>query len=144
MTEQAGLFDAEQLRVAPATDEPGLTPGAQMRRRQAAAIATGMHPLSLVAGNIRLHPAADQPTEDDHVITGLRCGGCVFYTRVGGHSRTYAKCWAGRTVTPIPRERQTKFGPKVTIREPRTSHGLATDLRRWWPACRQYEPKEPA
>jgi len=48
------------------------------------------------------------------------CGDCAHRTLMGWHDRTYPKCDLG----PI-------------------SHGSATDVRAWWPACGRHEPGDP-
>lgn len=73
---------------------------------------------ALAAG---VHPATGLtllPTD-----LALTCGDCVFFARLDWHGRTYLKC--------------TKAG---------VTHGAATDVRRSWPACRDFRPhtKEPS
>jgi len=102
---------------------PGPKPGDDARRtlRQAQAMAYGSHPLALLRSPLRLHP--DAPPVDDREAPGPRCGGCVFAERNGPG---FLKCTRGRSgeiCTPSFRS-----GPYET-------HGAATDLRRWWPAC---------
>lgn len=115
------LFDDTLYRVAPASPEPAEKLSADRRRtqRQSEALATGRHPLGLALGWVlRLHP--DAPTADDRAAAGPRCGSCWYREVLGHHNRSYGKCLAddGR----------------------RVSHGAGTDVRAWWPACRDYSP----
>ena len=55
--------------------------------------------------------------------TDRTCGDCRFRVLLG-HSRTYPKCTAGDGW-------------------PRASHGAATDVRAWWPACTDHEYGDP-
>ena len=48
------------------------------------------------------------------------CGDCRFRELIGWHDRAYPKC---------------QVGPR--------SHGPATDVRAWWPACHRYVPRWP-
>lgn len=48
------------------------------------------------------------------------CGGCRFREVIGWHDRSFPKC---------------AWGPRT--------HGAATDIRGWWPACPKFQPKEP-
>jgi hypothetical protein len=120
MTEDsASLFDTESLRVAPA-DPP--TPAERAAARHAALAARGLHPLAgPLRTPIRLHPRAAPLA--DRTAPGLRCGGCVHRQPVHGGSRYYPKCTVGD-------------GP--VHRRSRVTHGDATDVRRYWPACTEY------
>lgn len=62
-----------------------------------------------------------------HPLTGGRarpdlgtCGGCAHRLLLGWHDRAWPKCVA-------------RDGLYVT-------HGAASDVRRWWPACDRFEP----
>ena len=119
MTDEA-LFDAEQYRTTSPAGEPEHRLSVDRRRtaRQAAAIARGMHPLSIVFGaGLRLHPDADRGAcRTDRGALPLRCGSCKWRS-VGG----YPKC----------------------TRSPSFMTGSAvTDCRAWWPACTYYEEAE--
>lgn len=95
-----------------------LSAGQRLTRRQAEQIALGIHPLTLAYTLIRpLHPHADRTRtanspQDDNTPT---CGNCI-HRATGG----YPKC----TEPSAPR-----------------SHGHATDVRAWWPACTHWTPK---
>ncbi len=60
---------------------------------------------------LRLHP--DAPPVDDRSAPGPRCGTCVHLVQ---NERDYLKC-----------------------DESAMTHGPATDVRRWWPACTGYQ-----
>ena len=102
----------EPTDPTPAED---LSAGQRLTRRQAADIALGRHPLT----GGQLHPDADRDN-----ASGSRepftCGTCT-HRRPGGF-RAYPKCtnFDGRLIT----------------------HGPASDVRAWWPACTYYEPKD--
>jgi len=49
--------------------------------------------------------------------TGETCGTCIFYSRVTYKSSTYTKC---------------------AKMEPAWTHGAASDIKRHWPACREW------
>src|SRR5579884_949477 len=101
------------------------SPRERLTARQLALIEHGMHPLSLVqgAGNVFLH--SDAPRSGDRAAPGPRCGGCVFRVNEPYHAADYAKCeWSDRPG-----------------RYPRRSHSSASDVPKWWPACRDFEGK---
>jgi len=93
-----------------------LSPTQRRTRRQYAALQAGQHPLSVALGTpLPLHP--DAAPADDPKAPGLRCGTCAWRA---SNQYGYGKCW---------------FGDGA-----RATHGAGTDVRRWWPACRDYEP----
>lgn len=95
--------------------------------RQAEALTRGRHPLGLALGfPLSLH--AEAAPADDRSAPGRRCGDCRFREVLGYHSRSYPKCTFGGTDRGLPR----------------VTHGSGTDVRGWWPACRDYEPADPA
>lgn len=96
----------------------GLSAGGRRRIRQAQAAAAGVHPLALVMTGVRMHPDASRDARaGDRPDLALRCGTC-WWRRDSGWG--YPKCWHGGTV--------------------RISHGDATTVRAWWPACTDYSP----
>jgi hypothetical protein len=111
------------------------TPAQALRARQAARIATGVHPLALDGATIRLHP-------DAGAAGGPTCGTCVHRVLMGGHAKDYPKCVFGTTVTPIPPEQQRRHGPTRIVTQPRVTNGAATDVRAWWPACTDWAATE--
>lgn len=122
------LFDVEPTPPPP----PAEKLSAERRRtiRQAEALARGRHPLGLALGcTIRLHDEA--APADDRTAPGRRCGNCKFRELFGYHTRSYAKCAVGYT--------ERRGYPRIT-------HGAGTDVRAWWPACRdhQHTEEEPA
>lgn len=119
------LFDVEPLREPPPIPAPPAPRGERQRARFRGAIAVGMHPLSLtISPYLRLHPEAQREIGG----TGPRCGGCRFREPLHGGSRRYPKC-----LWPDPKNRATWR---------RATHGDATDIRRGWPACTDYQPQE--
>jgi hypothetical protein len=124
------LFDVAPYHVpAPAPVEP-ISADRRRTERQQEALAAGWHPLCAAGYKIRLH--ADAPTDRlDRTAPGLRCGTCRFREVQGHHNRSYGKClW--------PAEPRPKTG------YPRITHGPGTDIRAWWPACIDHEPKAAA
>jgi hypothetical protein len=115
------LFD---LPTPANTPEPEkLSPDQRRTRRQAAVLRQGQHPLTLVlSAPLRLHP--DAAPADDRKAPGLRCGTCAFREIRHYGPRAWPKC---------------TFGDGV-----RMSHGAGTDIRAYWPACRDYQPKDGA
>lgn len=147
------LFGDEGLRVAPsALDEPGITPGERLRRRQASQIANGYHPLALATRGLRLHPDAPRLLDREAAAEAgdyPRCGTCAFRVLWGGHARDFPKCEFGVVETPITDEMRARWPlhygralPGAVERHyPRVSHGQLTDVRAWWPACTDWEGK---
>jgi hypothetical protein len=124
MTE-AMLFDLEPL---PLPDPgPALSPDRRRTLRQAQALASGRHPLALVHGApLRLHP--DAPPAEDRKAPGPRCGDCIFIVR----KEQWLKCTRGRS---------GEMGTPTFRSGPYETHGAATDLRAWWPACERWEAR---
>jgi hypothetical protein len=105
-----------------------LTRGERRKRLVASRISFGVHPLGRP---VLLHPDASRDP-DDHE-TGPRCGGCEYRVIVEHNTRSYPKCWyPGRG-----------GGVAVEYPHPRDTGCESSDIRKWWPACAQYEPKEP-
>ncbi|MEU8278191.1 hypothetical protein ACFYOK_37510 [Microbispora bryophytorum] len=112
------LFDVD---VPPTRPAPKESEGVRRTKRQAALLAAGQHPLSVVLPRpLPLHPEA--APYDDRQAEGRRCGNCAFRTRLSHRAGRYAKC---------------AFGDGA-----RASHGAATDVRAWWSACADHEWKE--
>jgi hypothetical protein len=106
------LFGPEPDAAPPAAR---LSPDRRRTLRQRAAVEGGAHPLALVLGTrIRRH-------EDE----ARACGNCRFRELLMYRGATYPKC-----VLANP-SRQLGVG--------RLTHGAATDVRRWWPACTDHE-----
>lgn len=129
MTADTALFDITPFAVELA---PALSPGQRRVRRQEQAMANGVHPLGLaLRHSIRIHPDAPR----DRAATGPRCGTCWYRRLITTNgNRDWPKCTYGA-------ENWTDSQPGVL---PRVSHGPGTDVRRWWPACVDYSPGEPA
>ena len=125
MSDDPGLFDvpADAYLIPPAPEQ--LTRGEKRKRLVEKRIAQGTHPLGYVA----LHPDAAKftpGTSDECVAEGLRCGDCRFRVRLSHHDKTYPKCH-------FPTQR----GDKVTY--DRDTGCESSDIRAWWPACRDFQ-----
>lgn len=116
MTE--ALFELPEDAYLIPPPEEHLTRGQRRQRLVAERIACGVHPLGRP---VLLHAAASCDPEDRE--TGPRCGTCVFRVLVEGNNRTYPKCRYGEG-------------------HPRDTHCESSDIRKWWPACRQYQEDE--
>ena len=120
------LFHAEP--VAAPEPAPKLSDDQRRALRQLNALRAGTHPLGMypkiLPGHLPLHP--DAAPADDRKAPGLRCGTCLFRELLGHHGRKHPKCLFGNTEG----------------RWSRVTHGAATDVRAWWPACRDYQPAE--
>ena len=116
-------YEPEVRELRP-SEQPGLSPDRRRTLRQAEKIADGIHPLT--GGPLHelasRHRDASAPKDDP-----FTCGSCYFREAFRYHGRTYVKCLFGETTE--------KPGPYVT-------HSAATDLRAWWPACRDYSPSD--
>jgi len=109
--DEPALFDVDQPTPPPARESDGV----RRTKRQAALLAAGQHPLTLALSRpLRLHPEA--APYDDRQAPGRRCGNCAFRQNNGWG---YPKC---------------TFGDGA-----RMSHGAATDVRAFWPACPDHE-----
>lgn len=96
----------------PVEPQPKLSTDRRRTLRQKQALVAGKHPTSLYFGRtVRLHP--DAAPAEDRKAEGLRCGGCALLSKNGWG---YLKC--------------SNVGE---------SHGPATDMRAWWPACVNHE-----
>ena len=124
------LFNVEDFLVNPTT-QPAANLSADRRRtlRQAAALESGRHP---VAGS-QLHP--DAAPVADREAPGRRCGNCRFREVLGYRNRSYAKCMHPGS---LGADDYDKYGP------PRATHGAASDIRAWWPACTDHSYGEPS
>ena len=118
--EAAALFDLDPLSVpspaaiAPARAGEQLSADRRRTLRQRADVAVGRHPLT--RGPLAVGPS-------------LTCGRCRFREVLAYHARSYPKCvWQ-------PASAEASSWP------PRVSHGSASDVRAWWPACPDYEAK---
>lgn len=117
------LFDVEM--PPPAPEPPKESLAVRRTRRQAEALAKGQHPLGLLGFPLRLHSEA--APHDDRDAPGRRCGNCRFREVLPYRSKSFAKCLFGATDAYAPR----------------AAHSEATDVRAWWPACRDHEPGDP-
>lgn len=117
----AELFDSAPWRVAPPPpDVDDRTADQRRRDRQMRELETGVHPIT----RRPLHP--DAPPPGDQNAAGPRCGACRHRVLVHHHDRSWPKCWLGATDDDLPY----------------VTHGAASDVRAWWPACSAYEQRE--
>jgi hypothetical protein len=129
---QAPLFDgyepAEPLPVDQASYQRRLT------QRQAALVAAGRHPLT--RGPI--HPLASRHRDASGPKTDpFTCGSCALRQVLPYHNRAYPKCMWLPPSTAAEDVEADHFVP------PRVSHSTTSDVRSWWPACRDYQPGDP-
>jgi hypothetical protein len=117
-----GLFDLPADYTPPPPPET-LTRGERRQRLIARRITSGEHPLGK---GIRLHPDAARERDGE----GLRCGSCRYRELFSGESgKSYPKC-----LYP------TRIGDHdVRLR---FTHCESSDIRTWWPACVDYQPKD--
>lgn len=130
------LFDAEPMRTLPVEPEK-LTAGEKLRRRQAARIDSGLHPLSMNGAIIRLldGPRPLDKGQASHAGPYKSCGDCVFRQQASGGNRAFPKCAFGAHTVARTWGGQSH----VTTEYPRASHSEASDVRAWWPACVDFE-----
>jgi len=116
------LFEVpEDAWVIPPPKEE-LTRGERRKRLVDTRIATGIHPLGRP---VMLHPEASRDPENR--ATGPRCGDCVFRQLVHYHDRAWPKCW---------------YPDIESYPHPRDTNCESSDIRAWWPACRDFRPEE--
>ncbi len=121
---QGELFHVDPVEPAPPVEKP--SPDVQRRLLQQQCIDNGQHPLSRVTVRpLALHAEAAIRRGDP----GRKCGNCKFRQKLHYHRRTYPKCVFGY-------QQQDAGRPSPP---PRVSHGAGTDVRAWWPACRDHE-----
>ncbi|MGH3377909.1 MAG: hypothetical protein ACRDP6_24565 [Actinoallomurus sp.] len=121
------LFHVDTPAVEP-TDLAGLTADQRRTVRQADALARGLHPLGLalkIGRYLAVH--AEAAPSEDRTAPGRRCGNCRFRRNLAHQSTTHPKCVFGSNGDGAPR----------------ATHGAGTDVRGWWPACRDHEPGDP-
>lgn len=106
------LFEGYEAEPAP---DDGLSANRKRTLRQRRDVLFGRHPLT----GGKTFP--DLGT----------CGECRFRELIEHHRRVYPKCW-------FPEDRSAEaweiLGP------PRHTNGPASDVRAWWPACKDFEP----
>jgi hypothetical protein len=115
----------------PPAPEPVEQLSADRRRtqRQAQAIAAGIHPLTRrpIHPLASRHRDADAPKRDP-----FTCGSCYFREVIKYHNRSFAKC-----MLPSPLVGADASSDRIYSR---ATHSAASDVRAWWPACRDYSP----
>jgi hypothetical protein len=147
MSDDLSLFGVEALRVTPvapgADPAPKLSGGRRLVLRQHNDIRAGRNPLT--GGPLHLEAAAvaaELPTLEAFVdganyqtpeqpAPGRRCGNCRFRRGTNaGTAHDFPKCWHGWDGVP-------GHAP------PRRTGGPASDVRAFWPACRDHEYPDP-
>lgn len=118
-----GLFELPEGSYIPTPEPENLSRGEKRRRLVAKRIASGEHPLGYP---VMLHPQASRSAFNDGTDTP-RCGDCKFRVLLSHHDRTYPKCW---------------YPDLNKYPHPRDSHCESSDIRRWWPACQQFQKEE--
>lgn len=118
------LFDLPEGYEPPPPPEE-LSRGEKRRRLVERRIRNGEHPLGRPV--LLRNPELKSTTYGVPHESGLTCGQCKFRVQTSGNQRTYPKCWYP-SVEKYP--------------HPRDTGCESSDIRAWWPACRQYEPKE--
>lgn len=114
-------YEPEVRQLRP-SEQPGLSADRRRTLRQAEKIVDGIHPLT--GGPLHelasRHRDSSAPKDDP-----FTCGSCYFRNGLDYHNKSYAKCVLGAS-TDRP-------APYIT-------HSASTDVRAWWPACRDYSP----
>ncbi|HET6868929.1 MAG TPA: hypothetical protein VFH80_23660 [Solirubrobacteraceae bacterium] len=109
--------------------EPQLSADRRRTLRQAQYVANGVHPLTRGP----LHPLASRHRDADSPKSDpFTCGSCYFREVLRWHARSYAKC-----VLPNPLSGADAPADRIYSR---VTHSAASDVRAWWPACRDYSP----
>jgi hypothetical protein len=127
VSDDGALFDLDPSMIAEPAPEPAptekLSPDRRRTMRHAEMIAAGAHPLG--AGVYR-HPATtgELYAAGDQRARPHTCGSCRFRELFGAGNRTVPKCTYGDGM-------------------PRATHSAASDVRGWWPACRDYTAGDP-
>jgi hypothetical protein len=120
------LFEGYEPEVA--EDVSHLSAGQRLTLRQAGYVAAGIHPLTRAP----IHPLAsrhrDASAPKDDPFT---CGSCYFRHVEKYHDKSYPKCL-------LPSAAGADQPARVIY--PRVTNGPASDVRAWWPACRDYSP----
>ncbi|HZN72487.1 MAG TPA: hypothetical protein VFC00_12525 [Micromonosporaceae bacterium] len=131
---QVAMFDTERVELARAP--AGLSEQRRRTIRQATALTRGWHPLGLSQAphrRLRLHPEA--APADNPAAPGRRCGNCWYRQLIETNgNRRWPKCIYGA---------ENETDAKNPGPPPRVTHGAATDVRRWWPACTDHSYGDP-
>lgn len=125
------LFDGwdPPVREPLPSEDMSLSAGRRLTLRQAEQVTAGIHPLTRGP----LHPLAsrhrdaDAPKDDP-----FTCGSCLFRRGREWGDYTYPKCWL-----PNPQKGADAHFAELYSR---VTHGPASDVRAWWPACPDYSP----
>lgn len=113
--EQDALFDMNHTAL-PEPEE--LSADRRRTLRNQALVDAGHHPLRYLGAQRHPDTKAETYTREDRKDRHLTCGTCRFREVHAG----YPNCMVGD-------------GSRAT-------HGAASDVRMWWPACTRYEEKE--
>lgn len=114
--EDLPLFDGFDPPAVASRDE-SLSAGQRLTARQLENVRAGVHPLT----RGKLHPEASrEATREDPKGQPFTCGSCQLRDP-HGYPHGYPKCLL-----------------EVAGRRIYVTHGPATDVRAWWPACPSY------
>lgn len=140
------LFEDEGFRTQAPPEVDDRTAGQKLRDRQQSRIGAGLHPLSMHGARIPLHDDAPRDARKDDGRDYPRCGGCAHRQMVGGHASDFPKCLVGywrRELTDGERAalRGTfrESATHTTYMGPRYSMSAASDVKAWWPACKDWQ-----
>ena len=126
------LFAGFEPPPPPPSADPNLSADRRRTLRQVEQIRSGIHPLT--GGPIHLLGDIYARADDGRNLP-YRCGSCIFRKVERWHDGSYPKCWhpgaAGADEVDV------KGYPRIT-------HGAASDVRAWWPACPDYSPGDSA
>ena len=120
-------YEPERRELRP-SEQPDLSADRRRTLRQAERIADGIHPLT--RGPLHelasRHRHANAPKNDP-----FTCGSCWFRAQFSAGNSKFAKCTFGMTNEH-----------RYVTDAPRISASVTTDVRAWWPACRDYSPSD--
>lgn len=117
MDDQPGLFEEPERVASPSA--PEMTRGERRVALLRTRIANGIHPLGRP---VLLHPLSSRDWQDRE--NGPRCGTCAFRQLVRYHNKTYPKC---------------HYPDVNSYNHPRDTNCESSDIRKYWPACRDYQ-----
>jgi hypothetical protein len=123
----------------PAPVGPTRSAGQRLTERLAQDVRDGRHPLTRGPLHRFASPETCTPTAARNVP--FTCGSCRFRELIRWHDNTYPKC-----VRDLARADQdaAALADRTLDTAAYITHGTATDVRRWWPACTHYEAGDQA
>lgn len=133
------LFDGwePEVREPKPSEDMTLSAGRRLTLRQAEMVADGVHPLTRGP----LHPLASKHRDADAPKGDpFTCGSCYFRNVEKYHDSSYPKCWLPGPVRAYRKGEAGEWRWETVEGAPRVTHGPASDVRAWWPACPDYSP----